>query len=172
MTQPPPTEEPPLPDLGSLYIAPVRYATAEPAATAPALGPLALLGAGAVAVVGSFLPWVSVTVLFATLEVSGVDGDRYGIYTAVLGCGLIAYAAFVRRGWRPAIYTYLLAILGALTTVGIATWAYVDTFRRVDELGLPGSEAQVSSGPGIWLVLAAGLVGAVSAAATWPSVRR
>lgn len=114
MTQPPPTEEP-QPDLSSLYIAPVQYATPETATTPPALGPLALLGAGAVAVVGSFLPWVSVTVLFATLEVSGVDGDRYGIYTAVLGCGLIAYAAAVMRGWRPAIYTYLLAILGALT---------------------------------------------------------
>lgn len=75
------------------------------------------LGGGVALVVGSFMTWIKVTVIFiGTVTVAGIDGD--GKATAAAGVVIAAGGWFVLRGegkaWLDA--TAVLAAVGALAT--------------------------------------------------------
>ncbi len=105
-----------------------------------------LFGAGAI-IVGSFLPWASITSIFGTIEIAGTSGD--GIIT--LGAGaVIALAAVVVLGQKRASPAGAVVILGG---------AAISGFVAINTIGnLAGSieitETLISTiGGGLWLVL-------------------
>lgn len=139
------------------------------------------LAAGAVAIVGSlFLPWVTVSVPIAGSQtLYGTEGD--GWISALVAAVLLAYGiAGLRR--KPGLVFGAVAILAALGVAGIGVWKVVDLNMREtamrnelaaqpDAFGLQeaiGNATQVQVGVGLWVLILAGLTGAVVAArALW-----
>lgn len=116
----------------------------------------ALIGAGTV-IVGSLLPWVSVTPIFGTLSVNGTEGD--GVLTLIAGAfaGVVAGAALGRKSVSGVTST-LLILLGA----GSGFVAYV-SFSVVSDAASMAEQGVLSSvGVGLWLVIvgSATIVGA------------
>jgi len=153
-------------------------------AAAPAPGPdrparaWFVLGAGIAAVVGSFLPWASVSAPFVgTMSVSGVDGTD-GWITAALGLLLISYGSLILRGRSVPRAFPALAGLAGLGLFGLGAWKVADlwasesTMRQEmaasaeeDIFGIQramSQAVQVRVGMGLWLLTLAGLVGAVT----------
>jgi flagellar basal body-associated protein FliL len=147
-------------------------AVAKPAAERPA-ALWAVLAAGMVAVLGSFLPWVTVTApIIGTISKSGIDGSD-GWASVALGALLAAYAAVRLRPMRlPGAVTALAGLVAALL-VGLAVVEFVDLRSKAAEakstmtgqedpfgMGAAFSAAtRFTPGTGLWLVFAAGLIG-------------
>lgn len=112
----------------------------------PRPGRGSLLGATAMVVIGSFLPWI-----YTALEsISGArGGGLWTFYAAMLGLA----GAIVP--WRRA--AIVQALILAVVAVGISTWQLV---RAVSLLGLEGGWLP---GPGLVLVFGGGVLAAVSA---------
>jgi hypothetical protein len=144
------------------------------------LGPLApwfALGAGIAAVVGSFMPWVTMSAPFiGTVSKSGVDGTD-GWVTAGLDVVVILLGAMGVRGSVSRAMN-VFGGLGALGVLGLGAWTVVDLFARErdmradmasqpdDAFGIGRAMAdavQVHVGTGLWLVVFGGLVGVVAA---------
>ncbi|GGN85480.1 hypothetical protein GCM10010112_65940 [Actinoplanes lobatus] len=136
----------------------------------------AVLAAGILAILGSFLPWAVISApIIGTISKSGVDGSD-GWVSIVLGALLAAYAA-VRLSPRhlPGTVTALAGLVAALL-IGLAIVEFVDLRSKADDMrstmadhddplgiGAAISNAvQVKPGLGLWLVAAAGLVGAIA----------
>lgn len=99
-------------------------------------------------VVGSLLPWATVTTIFGEISKAGTDGD--GLLTMLLAAGAAALALASKA---PRAILVLLALVAA-----IAVFDIVDVSR----LGEDG--ASVSVGIGLWTVgagAAVGLAGAI-----------
>lgn len=124
----------------------------------------------ALVVVGSFLPWASVSALGQELTVDGMDGD--GPLTLIGGAlvGALALAAHLQRPARWKVITAL--VLAALVTL-VAVIDVVDVNNRVAEVeGDFAVDLEASIGIGLWLVLAGGVVATVGTALTLPKIRR
>lgn len=150
-----------------------------PAARRP-LQPWIVLGAGTAAIVGSFLPWASVTApIVGTITASGVDGSD-GWITAALGLVLVVYGTLILRGQRMPNFVPVLAVLFAVALLGVAAWKLVDLSAakermreemakaaKDDVFGIARSMSnavQVKVGTGLWLITLAGLAGSVTTA--------
>jgi hypothetical protein len=112
-------------------------------------GVLAIL-AGALIVLGAFLPWVKATAVFVgTITRSGMEGGDGPIF---LGAGIVIAALGL---WsvmgRPAAAPVLL-ILGGLAVGGLTLLEYNDVSERVGGLG--SDLATASVGAGIWSLFA------------------
>ncbi|WP_143235327.1 hypothetical protein [Paractinoplanes atraurantiacus] len=157
-------------------------AVAPPAqASRPLIAGWVVLAAGVAAVVGSLLPWASISApILGTVSVSGTDGAD-GWITLVLGLVLAAGAGLRIRGPRlpslATIVTNVVAIGSALALFIIGVWKIVDLRSTENELrdslssgpddpfgiGDAFSNAvQVHLGAGLVLITAAGLAGAVA----------
>ena len=157
---------------------PVRAAAAPvPAPSQPVL-PWIVLGAGVAAVIGSFLPWASVSApLLGTITVSGVDGSD-GWITAGLGVALSIGGGLGLRKQQAPIVVPILAALAALALLGLSAWKVIDlqmseakmraemansTEEDIFGIGRAMSEAtHMSVGSGLWLLTFAGLVGLIT----------
>jgi hypothetical protein len=129
-----------------------------------------VLAGAAVVVLGSFLPWASVTVFGAELTVDGMDGD--GPLTLIGGAlvGALTLAAHLQRPARWKVVTAL--VLAALVTL-IAVIDVVDVSSRVADVeGELAVDLEASVGIGLWLVLAGSVVATVGTALTLPRLRR
>jgi len=137
-----------------------------------------VLGAGVAAVLGSFLPWASISApIVGTMTMSGVDGPD-GWITAGLGLLLILYGSLILRGRNTPRVLPVLAALAGLGLFGLGGWKVADLWTRVADMReeiAPSAEedifgirqamsqaVQVHVGFGLWLLMAAGLVGAVT----------
>ena len=138
-----------------------------------------VLAAGAVAILASFLPWASITAPFVgTVTTYGTDGDGWITIAAaavVVGFGIAA----LREDGRLVAFG-IFAELASLVTIGVAVWAMVEVWRRAaalhaeltageDKFGIGATMAdatRVRVGVGLWLLLIAGLVGAVAIVVT------
>ena len=89
-----------------------------------------LLGAAAVAALGSFLPWVTVTIFLGTVTANGMDGD--GKITLGIAAVLALVAWFARR-W---------AVIPALALTGIAIYEVVNIFSKLSDMK---SQAQIAT---------------------------
>lgn len=160
-------------------------ATSEPsrsrAPAAQALCAVAALVAGGLAIGAAFLPWMTVTALGSTTTLIGFDATE-GWLVIMLGLILAGYGALNVTGrdrqLAPSVLTGLLALVGV--GVGVQQLRNVErsqpmlqnTLDSIDPeslfLGLDGTavdtSVQVTAGPGLWLVVAAGLLGAIAAA--------
>ena len=131
-----------------------------------------IVGGVAVVLLGSFLPWATVSASFlGEVTVSGMDGD--GVLTLLGGAvaGGLALSAFLGRAARWKVVTALVfAVLVAL----VALIDIVDINSRVADLegeGL-GAAIDVSIGIGLWLTLLGGIATVVGCALTLPKLRR
>jgi len=132
------------------------------------------LGAGVAIVIGSFLPWGSVTAPFVgTVTVFGTDGPD-GWITAAVGALVALYGGMTLRRRFPAVLGVLAALAG-LGVTGVAVWKIAELRSRIadtraelaedDEFGFASALADAVHarvGAGLWLLVAAGLVAAVS----------
>ena len=114
--------------------------------------------AGGGLILGSFLPWVRVTVFGTTLSRSGIDDGGDGWFTFVAG-GVVAvvFGLVLRdagRRYRGGLVLALLAAAVALL-VGIVDWA--DVHDRVE-----GSRGIGHVGVGLYLVVVAAVAGTVA----------
>ena len=180
--QQPPSEWPPAnpgqpPGINQMYTQGwVGMTPPPPPATIPATTGWIVAAAGAAVILGSFLPWGSITAPFiGTYSISGVDGAD-GWITAVVGALLAAYGMVVRARRLP-VAVDVLVLLGGLAVAAVAGWKILELQRRVtdmraempadreDVLGLGAAMAeavQVRVGAGLWLLAAAGLAAAVA----------
>ncbi|WP_116068367.1 hypothetical protein [Asanoa ferruginea] len=137
-----------------------------------------MLGAGAAATIGSFLPWASVTApLIGTVSASGVDGTD-GWVTAALGLALVAFGTLTLRRHRMPSAVPVLALLAALALLALGVWKIADlssaeedmrqqmaTPSEDDVFGIGASMSQavqMKVGIGLWLIMLAGLAGSVA----------
>jgi Protein of unknown function (DUF2510) len=128
-------------------------AAAATRSTSPA--PWIIAVAGALAIVGSILPWATVRTGFGELSVSGTDGD--GVITLVLGIALVGLGLCGFTRARQILSG--VSLLPALGVGAIALIDIVDVSNVADELG--SDFAQVSIGSGLWVCLAAAVLALV-----------
>lgn len=154
--------------------------THDPGAAAPGGGSASLDGARtllwaalvgvALVVVGSFLPWASVSAFGQEVNVDGMDGD--GPLTLIGGVlvGALVLAAHLQRPARWKVVTAL--VVAALVTL-IAVIDVVDVNSRVADVeGDFAVDLEAAIGIGLWLVLAGGIVATLATALTLPRIRR
>lgn len=121
----------------------------------PALPGTALIVGGAMAVAGSFLPWVTSTTFAASVSVSGV-ATMDGWVSALLGVALAAGGLWLLRGGSLR-WPALLALSAATAGLGVVE---VRHFQGLIDANASDAEfAQV--GIGLWLVVGGGALGAL-----------
>ncbi len=114
----------------------------------------ALIGAmvaGGAIIVGSLMPWATVTTGLFSASVTGTDGD--GVISLFLG-GLLALFAWLARSNRWTAGA-VAAIVVSILTVLLALFELV-TIPETDEF------AHVSTGIGVWVVAIGAVAGVVT----------
>jgi hypothetical protein len=116
-----------------------------------------ILVAGALAIVGTFLPWITVTAAFiGTIGRNGLDGGGDGIFTIILGLliALMGVAILAESGSRNS--ARLGAVVLAVILLGIAA---LDIGGVNDRLKSLGSNAAIGSvGTGLIAIALAGVL--------------
>jgi hypothetical protein len=110
-----------------------------------------LLAAGAV-ILGSVLPWATVTTVFGTISLAGTEGD--GIITLI--GGVVAGLAVLIRRFR-------LACLAFGLTAAIAVYDITNVNRSIGDID--SEFVRTSVGYGLWIIVAAAIVGTLIALA-------
>jgi len=137
-------------------------------ATQPIKAGWVIIGAGIAAVVGSFLPWATVTAAFVgTISVTGTDqrgGD--GWLVVALGLAAVAVGIFLVRGRRLAKTTSAVTV----ALFGLASFEILYIATKLGDSSFDSAFiANASIGIGLWLVLAAGIAAAVGMVLVWES---
>jgi hypothetical protein len=130
---------------------------AAPTAQAPAnpLVKVLALGGAALAAIGSFLPWATVSG-FVDISKNGMDGD--GVITlvgALIFGGLAAWSLLGSWSKGRMIGALVVAVLVTL----IAVIDIADVASRFSDIDTEALGLDVSIGIGLWIVLLGGLVG-------------
>jgi hypothetical protein len=121
--------------------------TPPPPQVASKTGPLlSLIGAAAI-VVGSFLPWITVTSIFGTLSTAGTEGD--GIITIVVG-GVVGLFSILEL--TEGRQTKRAVTIGALVALVIGIFELMTVNDRIQEAGTTDL-VRASVGIGIWAIL-------------------
>jgi len=116
------------------------------------------VGAGALAVIGAFLPWIKIDTVFGSLTANGVDDGRDGTITAIAGA-VGALVLWLKPSWR------WLACLCGLVVAAVAIYDIVDVDNKAKELEAEAEGfANVSVGSGLYVTLVAGIALAIVAA--------
>lgn len=140
-----------------------------PASSGVTIGGLLAIAAGALMVLGSFLPWVMVQAAFVgSISRSGMDGGADGILTLVMGLltflvgvGWIASLGLPRIVWITPIIWGLVA--GVITLVDMK-----DVQDRVGELEQSAQGlATASVGAGLWALLVGSVLAIIAGLVIW-----
>jgi hypothetical protein len=131
---------------------------AAPTAQAPAnpLVKVLALGGAALAAIGSFLPWATVSGGFVDISKNGMDGD--GVITlvgALVFGGLAAWSLLGSWSKGRMIGALVVAVLVTL----IAVIDIADVASRFSDIDTEALGLDVSIGIGLWIVLLGGLAG-------------
>lgn len=97
----------------------------KPPRAIPGAGPLVMLGAAALILLGSFLPWVTISVAFATVSANGVTDDRDGWISLGLGIGLGVCAAIIALGHDRRVFWPVAGGVIAAAAVGVAIYEMI-----------------------------------------------
>jgi hypothetical protein len=114
------------------------------------------LGGAALAAIGSFLPWATVSGGFVDISKNGMDGD--GVITlvgALIFGGLAAWSLLGSWSKGRMIGALVVAVLVTL----IAVIDIADVASRFSDIDTEALGLDVSIGIGLWIVLLGGLVG-------------
>jgi len=115
---------------------------------------LALVG-GAGVVVGSLMPWATVTAIFGTISVAATQGD--GTITLVLG-GVLGVLALLDLVGTTEVSKWLYVWFGVLA-VGVAGFDWVNLSQRLGEANAESVRASV--GIGLQVVVGGGVLAVV-----------
>lgn len=97
--------------------------------------------------VGSFLPWITVTSIFGTLSTAGTEGD--GIITIVVG-GVVGLFSILEL--TEGRQTKRAVTIGALVALVIGIFELMTVNDRIQEAGTTDL-VRASVGIGIWAIL-------------------
>ncbi|NMO54657.1 hypothetical protein HH310_26160 [Actinoplanes sp. TBRC 11911] len=111
-------------------------------------------GAGIAGLMGSFMPWVKIN-FFGGMSSSGVDGTD-GWYSVLLGAAIAALAIWLVRNPGRHLALSLLAMLCTIGLTGLGVYEVIHLSGDIPESEFAGT---VSVGIGLWLIIAAGVVG-------------
>ena len=178
-TQPQPPYQPPAGWAGMAQHAqqPVQQPV-QPIAEHSSTPGLVAAGAGTALIVGSFMPWATVSApILGSISMSGTDGSD-GWVTVFLGVLLVGYGLVTRARRLPMVVDIFAAMAG-IGAIGWAGWHIYDLQRLGEKMqaGMaqtagddpfgPASSLAAASqfkvGGGLWLLVAAGLVATLSA---------
>ena len=112
------------------------------------------LAGGALVMIGSFLPWVTIMSGFGQIDLAGTSGD--GIFT-IGGGAVIALGAFVSLD-RPTSGWWFVGLLG-LAAAGFGAWKIVNIAEALDNT----ETIRSSVGYGLYLVVIGGVAAALGA---------
>jgi hypothetical protein len=118
------------------------------------------IAGGAMLLVGSFLPWITVSTIFGTISRSGVDRNGDGLISAGLGvaAGIIGYFMLNRGSWSRGASVALVVIAAVAGLL-----VFFDGQDIAGRLGEFDAEAGLASvGIGLWVVGAAAFVSGAS----------
>ncbi len=117
---------------------------------------IAVVTVAALAIVGAFLPWVSIGGDTIEGSVSGWQRND-GKATVALAVAMASLSGMLFVGWRSIWAKLLLVVVGvSLTAVGIVdAFAIIDEGNRVDSVGF---DVDFSLGNGIWITVLAGVL--------------
>jgi hypothetical protein len=119
---------------------------------------MVVIGGGILAVVGSFLPWITATSpLVGTVARTGLDGGGDGVISLVAGVALVVIGLiYLSTGWP----SYEALIGAGVLVVVFAVHEYNGVTDRI--AGLPtAAAALVQVGAGIYAIGAGGAAAAV-----------
>ncbi len=118
---------------------------------------LAIFG-GALAAVGSVMPWVTIVAFFGSISRSGVDDGNDGIVTLAAGA-LAVLAGIVSLSKRPARSFGVLLVLLALLAGAVAV---LDLREVTDRVAMVNADAdgagRASVGAGLYVIAAGAIV--------------
>jgi hypothetical protein len=112
---------------------------------------LVTVGAAAIVLVGSLLPWATARTVLGDVSINGTEGD--GVLTLILALVAGAITVAVIVGKRPGMWAYVVLLIAAVLTAFIGVYDLVDVSRTVGD-----DYAHISTGAGLWLVALASLV--------------
>ena len=129
---------------------------------------LLALGAAAVMVLGSLLPWLTVTTSLGSFSFTGTEGD--GSITMALGAGIALMAAVGLIQKRATFVSGTLIALAGVVA-GMEALNFVNDAKTT--LGLvDGTEIDVVSRPGMWVSMLGCAVAVVAGVYLLIAVRR
>jgi hypothetical protein len=102
------------------------------------------------------MPWVKLN-FFGEMSISGVDGSD-GWFSVGLGAGVAAYALWRLKPRRQQPVLSVVALLGAIALLGLGIFEIVHVKGKIADSEAAGA---MSVGPGLWLIVAAGIIGAI-----------
>jgi hypothetical protein len=137
-----------------------------------------VLSAGIAIVIGSFMPWVTVSgPLIGTLSAWGVDGLD-GWLTVTAGLVLVLYGTVSLRDQVVNVVVPIVASLNALGSLALGVQKVIQIYSgardlRADPTGFGEDDVfgigpaisgatQVHVGNGVWLILFGGLIGSIA----------
>jgi hypothetical protein len=128
----------------------------------PKNGGALAIAAGALVMLGSFLPWVTLHAVFiGSISKNGTEGD--GVLTLLFGLATLLYGVTrltARTLPKPLVYTPL--VMAALTAA-IALYDMVDVQSHIADLESDAEGlATASIGVGLWMVLIGAVLSAVA----------
>jgi hypothetical protein len=124
-------------------------------------GAAVLLG-GIGVVVGSFLPWITVSSAFTTVSRSGIDGGGDGVITLVIGALIAVCGVFLATG-RKAVAAWAAGLVLGLAAAGIGILDAADVQERIEGVG--SAAAMASTGAGLYVVIVGGVLAALASVA-------
>jgi hypothetical protein len=120
-----------------------------------------LLVSGGLAILGSFLPWISLTAPFVgTITRSGLDGGGDGLLTAGLGAalGVLGLVQLQREASRS---TLIAGILLCLALGALTAFEFSDASSRFATANASSDLIVTSYGSGLYVLAVAAVVGIV-----------
>lgn len=121
-------------------------------------GPILELVGGAVVVLGSLLPWASVTTVFGTASVPGTEGD--GLIALGVG-GVVCLLAVLELGNRNDTRTLTMYVTLAAGALGVYEWVTI----RARLMEVSSEFARASVGIGVYAVIGGAALAFVAALA-------
>jgi hypothetical protein len=112
-----------------------------------------MLVGGCLVLLGSFLPWATVTTVFGTVNVAGTNGDG----TITLGLGLVIVLLSILELTTSGVRTVKLAV-GFIAGILAAAIGVLDVANVNDRIADVSSDvAQAAVGVGLYMVIAGGV---------------
>jgi len=116
-------------------------------------GPWLIMAAAGLAVLGSVLPWASVTSAFGSIDVAGTNGDgKITLFLALAVGALGLWLAFTSSDRSLSTVLCLLVVAGAAVTAAIAAADMRNVQDKIDSVNST-QLATASVGVGLWITL-------------------
>jgi hypothetical protein len=129
---------------------------------------LVVIAGGALVILGSFLPWISVNSAFGTIGRSGMDGGGDGVITLVLGVGIVVIGAtrFLGMVAPSGAIRFWPPLLAGIIAVALAVIEGIYVSDRL--AGTTSEYVSGSTGSGIWAIGIGGVLTALAAIRSGP----